>query len=74
MQGQSVGQVALMSNTGLNMERLFALIDNKKVINIIINIDEDELTNNPNKYIEYTEGWKYPKGIDGGVFFPLSDV
>lgn len=56
------------------MERLFAVIENKKVINVVINIDEDEFTNNPDKYIEYTDGWKYPKGIDGGVFFPLSDV
>lgn len=55
------------------MERLFAVIENNKVINVIIDIDETELVNNPNKYIEYTAGWKHPKGIDGGTFFPLPD-
>lgn len=51
------------------MERKFAVIENNKVVNIIVGASEDILLN-PTKYIEYTNGWDYNNGIDGGVFFP----
>jgi hypothetical protein len=50
--------------------RVFAVIENKKVINIIVGVEDEVLAANPDKYIEYTDGWKYPKGIDGREFFP----
>lgn len=50
--------------------RVFAVIENKKVVNIIVGVEDEVLEANPEKFIEYTDGWPYPKGIDGGVFFP----
>jgi len=50
--------------------RVFAVIENKKVVNIIVGLEDEVLKANPKMYIEYTDGWKYPKGIDGGDFFP----
>lgn len=50
--------------------RLFAEIENGKVINIVVGVEDEVLEANPDKYIEYTNGWTYPEGIDGGSFFP----
>jgi hypothetical protein len=50
--------------------KVFAVIENKKVVNIIVGLEDEVLEANPKMYIEYTDGWKYPKGIDGGDFFP----
>ena len=52
------------------MERKFAVIENKKVVNIIVGVEDEVVAANPNKYIEYTDGWDYSNGIDGGDFFP----
>jgi len=52
------------------MERKFAVIENNKVVNIVINVPEEELSTNPGKYIEYTNGWDYDNGIEGGKYFP----
>jgi hypothetical protein len=51
------------------MDKLFAVIENDKVINILVNIEDEVVAANPNKYIEYTNGWDFDNGIDGGVFF-----
>jgi hypothetical protein len=53
------------------MEKLFAVIENNKVINIIVGVEDEVVAANPDKYIEYTNGWIYPEGIDGGNFFPV---
>jgi hypothetical protein len=50
--------------------KLFAVIENNKVVNIIVDVEDEVVANNPSKYIEYTNGWDYNNGIDGGVFFP----
>ena len=50
--------------------RVFAVIEKKKVVNIIVGVEDEVLEANPEKFIEYTDGWTYPKGIDGGKFFP----
>lgn len=50
--------------------KVYAVIENKKVTNIIVGVEPEVLEANPQKYIEYTDGWTYPKGIDGGIFFP----
>lgn len=50
--------------------RVFAVIENNKVINIIVDPDAEELIANPSKYVEYTDGWDFNNGIDGGNFFP----
>jgi len=52
------------------MERLFAVVENNKVINIIVGVEDEVVASNPEKYIEYTNGWDYNNGIDGGEFFP----
>lgn len=51
------------------MERKFAVIENNKVVNIVINIEDEVVAANPDKYIEYTNGWDFTNGIDGGEFF-----
>lgn len=60
-------QAKLKLNTGCNM---WAVIENNKVVNIVVDVDGKELKKNPSKYIEYSGGWDYSNGIDGGVFFP----
>jgi hypothetical protein len=56
------------------MEKLYAVIENKKVVNIIIGVEDEVVAANPDKYIEYTDGWNYPAGIDGGTFFPEPEI
>ena len=51
--------------------RVFAVIEDNKVVNIIVGVEPEVVTANPEKYIEYTDGWDYNIGIDGGVYFPL---
>lgn len=53
--------------------RKFAVIENKTVVNIIVDPGQEELDTNSKKYIEYTDGWTYPAGIDGGAFFPIGN-
>jgi hypothetical protein len=57
-------------------DRKFAVIENNKVINIVVGVDDEELIANPEKYLEYTNGWNYDSGIDGGEFFqaPLPEI
>ena len=50
--------------------KLFAVIENNKVVNIIIGVEDEVVAANPGKYIEYTNGWDYNNGIDGAEFFP----
>jgi chorismate mutase len=52
------------------MEKLFAVVEVNKVINVIINVEDEVVAANPGKYMEYTDGWDYSNGIDGGDFFP----
>jgi hypothetical protein len=52
------------------MKKVFAVIENNKVVNVVVEPDAKELKDNPNKYVEYTNGWDYENGIDGGDFFP----
>jgi hypothetical protein len=54
------------------MKRKFAVIENNKVVNIIIGVEDEVVAANPGKYLEYTNGWDYDNGIDGGNFFPIS--
>ena len=50
--------------------RKFAVIENNTVVNIVVGIEDEVVAANPGKYIEYTYGWEYPEGTDGGIFFP----
>lgn len=50
--------------------KLFAVVENNKVVNVIVGVEDEVLAANPDKYIEYTNGWNYPADIDGGDFFP----
>lgn len=50
----------------------FAVIENNKVVNIIVGVEDEVVAANPGKYIEYTDdNWDYNNGIDGGEFFPV---
>jgi hypothetical protein len=54
------------------MNKLFAVIEDNKVVNIIVGVEDEVVAANPGKYIEYTNGWDYNNGIDGGIYFPVS--
>lgn len=58
----------------ITMERTFAVIEDNKVVNIIVGVEDEVVAANPGKYIEYTNGWDYNNGIDGGAFFPEPEV
>ena len=51
------------------MDRVFAVIENNKVVNIIVGVEDDVVAANPGKYIENTHGWDFDNGIDGSAFF-----
>jgi hypothetical protein len=53
------------------MIKNFAVIEDNKVVNIIVGAEDEVLAANPGKYIEYTNGWNFENGIDGGIFFPV---
>ena len=53
--------------------RTFAVIKDNVVVNIIVGVEDEVVAANPDKYIEYTNGWDYNNGIDGGVFFPIPE-
>lgn len=53
------------------MEKIFAVIENNTVVNIIVGVEDEVVAANPSKYLEYTNGWDYNNGIDGGAFFPV---
>ena len=50
--------------------RTFAVIEDNTVVNIIVGVEDEVVAANPGKYIDYTDGWDYNNGIDGGVYFP----
>jgi hypothetical protein len=55
--------------------KTFAVIEDNKVVNIIVGVEDEVVAANPGKYIEYTNNnWDYNNGIDGGVYFPAPEV
>ena len=56
--------------------RTYAVIENNKVVNIIVGVEPEVLKANPDNYIDYTDGWDFSNGIDGGQYFipPVEDV
>jgi len=50
------------------MKKVFAVIENNKVVNIIVGVPDEVVADNPDKYIDYTNGWDFSNGIDGGQF------
>jgi hypothetical protein len=56
------------------MDRVFAVIENNKVINIIVGVEDEVVAANPGKYIDYTDGWDYNSDIDGGIYFPSPKI
>ena len=54
--------------------RVFAVIEDNKVVNIIVGVEPEVVAANPSKYIDYTDGWDYSNGIDGGKYFPVPIV
>lgn len=58
----------------INMEKLFAVIENNKVVNIVVGVEDEVVIANPGKYIEYTNGWDYNNGIDTENFFGTETI
>lgn len=56
------------------MEKRYAVIENKKVINVVINVGENELSENPDKYFEITDNKALPKDIDGNNFIAVTEL
>jgi chorismate mutase len=54
--------------------KTYAVIENNKVINVIVGVEPEVIAANPDKYIETTDGWDHNSGIDGGEFFPAPPV
>lgn len=52
----------------------FAIIENNRVVNVVLDVDPTYLAANPDKYIDYTDGWDYENGVDGGDFFPAPET
>lgn len=52
----------------------YAVIENNKVVNVLIGVDPDLIEANPEMYLDYTDGWDYNNDIDGGNFFPLPTI
>lgn len=52
------------------MQKLFAVIENNKVVNIVVGLEDEVVANNPDKYIDYTNGWDFENGIDTNGYFP----
>ena len=50
-------------------DRKFAVIEDKKIVNIIVGVEDEVVAANPEKYIEYTYGWDYDRDIDTNGFF-----
>lgn len=54
--------------------RVFAVIEDNKVVDVIVGVDSEVVAANPGKYIDYTDGWDFNNGIDGGKFFVVPTV
>lgn len=50
--------------------RTFAVIENNKIVNVIVGVEDEVVAANPGKYVEYTNGWDYNNGIDRAGFIP----
>jgi predicted peptidase len=54
--------------------RKFAVIENNVVTNIIVGVEDEVVAANPIKYVEYTNGWVCPEGVDDSAFFPKPEI
>jgi len=53
---------------------MWAIIEDNKVVNIVVDVEHETVAANPGKYIDYTDGWDYNSNIDGGIYFPAPAV
>ena len=51
------------------MDKVYAVIEDNTVINIIVGVEDKVIKANPKKYIDYTDGWDFDNGINGSNFF-----
>jgi hypothetical protein len=51
------------------MNKVFAVIENNKVVNVVVGVEDEVVAANPGTYIEYTNGWDFDNGIDTNGFF-----
>ncbi len=46
------------------MERLFAVIEDNKIVNIIVGVEDEVVAANPDKYVEYTNGFPHERFVN----------
>jgi len=49
-------------------KRLFAVIENNKIVNVIVGVEDEVVAANPEKYVEYTYGWDFDSTVDTNGF------
>ena len=49
----------------------FAVIENNKVVNVIVGVEDEVVAANPEKYIDVTNGWDFNSPINPEPYFPI---
>ncbi len=49
----------------------FAVIENNKIVNVILGVEDEVVAANPEKYIDVTNGWDSNSPIDPEPYFPI---
>lgn len=50
--------------------KTFAVIENNKIVNVILGVEDEVVAANPEKYIDVTNGWDFNSPINPEPFFP----
>lgn len=48
----------------------FAVIEDNKIVNVILGVEDEVVAANPGKYIDVTNGWDFNSPINPEPFFP----
>jgi chorismate mutase len=51
------------------MAKKYAVIENNRVINVVVGVEPDVLAADPTKYIDVTDGWDFSSPINAESFF-----
>jgi hypothetical protein len=49
----------------------FAVIEDNKIVNIILGVEDEVVAANPGKYIDVTNGWDFNSPINPEPYFPI---
>lgn len=47
----------------------FAVIENNKIVNVVVGVEDEVVASNPEKYIDVTNGWDFNSAIESEPFF-----